>query len=321
MTSHHHNRKCEHPGCTTHPSFGYEGERATRCAQHRRDGMIGVAFAHRWCGVDGCQVQAHFALPGERPVRCAQHRDPGMVEVVKKRCEAPDCTTSASYALPGDRPSRCSQHSLPGMINVTNRRCKTPLCDTVVNRRYGGEYCARCFRYTFPHSPLVRNHKTKERAVVDAVRAAMPDDDASAWALDRPIAGGCSRRRPDMYRDMGGYVLVVEVDENQHEHYDPACEDARMMQLFADGGSRPLVLVRFNPDGYTRADGTRAPTCWGYSAKRGVCALKASLRDEWARRLRALTDALARQVEEATRALGAGARLRDVALVRLFYDE
>jgi hypothetical protein len=39
---------------------------------------------------------------------------------------------------------------------------------------------------------------------------------------------------------------MIECDEGDHRSY--ACENKRTMQLFLDFGSRPLVLVRFNPD-------------------------------------------------------------------------
>ena len=46
------------------------------------------------------------------------------------------------------------------------------------------------------------------------------------------------------------------------------------MELFRDAGNRPQVQLRFNPDGFTSADGTEAPKllqvqqAWGASNQR-----------------------------------------------------
>ena len=52
---------------------------------------------------------------------------------------------------------------------------------------------------------------------------------------------------------MGGtptFVLVVEVDEHQHEIYEPSCELRRLVELLAACMGKPLVVIRYNPDGY-----------------------------------------------------------------------
>lgn len=66
--------------------------------------------------------------------------------------------------------------------------------------------------------------------------------------FDQKVADGCSRRRPDVMIDFGTHVVIVECDENQHKGYD--CENKRMMEIFQDCGSRPIVFIRFNPDAY-----------------------------------------------------------------------
>jgi len=45
------------------------------------------------------------------------------------------------------------------------------------------------------------------------------------WDFDRVVDGGCSRRRPEILLDMGDYVVVVEIDENQQQYYDCVCEN------------------------------------------------------------------------------------------------
>lgn len=84
--------------------------------------------------------------------------------------------------------------------------------------------------------------------------------------LDKPIAGGCSLRRPDGLLDCGTHSVVVEIDEDQHVGYDQLCKNRRTMKLFNDLGSRPLVLVRLNPDGYVQGC-KRVWSCFGRTDK------------------------------------------------------
>jgi len=164
--------------------------------------------------------------------------------------------------------------------------------------------------YTFPDSPILRNHKTKERHVADFMRAEFPD---YTLVFDKRVEGGCSARRPDILLDMGDYVIVIEVDENQHQSYDCTCENKRIMQIFQDCGSRPLTMIRFNPDQYYDNQGRSVPSCWEIAKSTGICIVKTKKKDEWANRLASLADTikLQTQLEEH----------KDIDVVHLFYDE
>ena len=60
----------------------------------------------------------------------------------------------------------------------------------------------------------------------------------------------CSKRRPDLFLDLGYQILIIEIDENQHLDYDCSCENKRIMELSQDVGHKPIVFIRFNPDEY-----------------------------------------------------------------------
>ncbi len=60
------------------------------------------------------------------------------------------------------------------------------------------------------------------------------------------------------------------------------------MELSQDIGHRPLVFIRFNPDGYRKAN-EQIVSCWGKS-KTGVCAIKKTKTKEWEQRLQALCE-------------------------------
>jgi hypothetical protein len=122
-------------------------------------------------------------------------------------------------------------------------KCSTLGCDT---RKSSSGYCVPCFVAKFGENQSKRR-KTKEKVVVDFVCSEF------SWCdirCDRRIEGGCSSRRPDIFIDMGSKVVIVEVDENQHSSYDNYCEQARINQLSFDVGSRPIIVIRFNPDKY-----------------------------------------------------------------------
>ncbi len=60
----------------------------------------------------------------------------------------------------------------------------------------------------------------------------------------------CKKYRPDFWAELPTFVLVVEVDEHQHEIYEPSCELRRLVELLAACMGKPLVVIRYNPDAY-----------------------------------------------------------------------
>ncbi len=175
----------------------------------------------------------------------------------------------------------------------------------------GNKYDGYCF-YCYVHDPanadkpVVRNFKTKERAVVDFIKTVYPTVD---WVFDKTVHGGCSLRRPDVFLDLGSHVLVVEVDENQHADYDCSCENKRLMELSQDVGHRPLVFLRFNPDAYFKQD-VKVTSCWGVTAVRGL--LKVVKEKEWRERLETLQQQIDYWMAYPTDKL--------VEVVQLFFD-
>jgi hypothetical protein len=133
---------------------------------------------------------------------------------------------------------------------------------------------------------VCRNFKTKETAVCQHLSQCFPQH---SWTFDKIIEGGCSRRRPDMMTDLTTHVLIIEVDEDCHRDYDVSCENRRIMELSQDVGHRPIVFIRFNPDGYTTQDGTKISSCWAVN-KLGVSAVQRKKIDEWNQRLFSLTE-------------------------------
>jgi hypothetical protein len=108
--------------------------------------------------------------------------------------------------------------------------------------------------------------------------------------------------------DLGNRIIIVEVDENKHDGYDCSCENKRLMELSKDVSHRPIVFIRFNPDGYMAEDGQRVSSCWKVN-KQGI--LVVSKVAEWKKRKQDLVDCLAYWISNASE--------KTVEVIELFY--
>ena len=225
-------------------------------------------------------------------------------------CKEPGCKTIPTFNLPGEiRGLYCAQHKKEGMINVKHSTCVSEWCSTLVSEKYDG-YCLFCYINLFPDKPVSRNYKTKEYAVIEFVTTHFPQVD---WVADKRIYNGCSKRRPDLLLDLGYQLLVIEVDENQHESYDCSCENKRIMEISQDLGYRPIIFIRFNPDEYKK-DKHYITSCWGINQK-GICVVKKSKKDEWEQRLSILRDTIIYWINSQNKTN------KTIETIQLFYDE
>lgn len=205
---------------------------------------------------------------------CKECKGPGLCEHLKMKQICKICKGSR-ICEHGKNRNYCKECGGAGC-------CKSSWCATIPsNKAYEG-YCLLCFINLFPEKPIVRNYKTKERAVADFIKATFPEQ---TWIHDKRITDGCSAKRPDLLCDLGDQVIMIEIDENQHEAYDCSCDNKRLMLLSQDIGHRPMVLIRFNPDKYDKN-----PGCWHIN-KLGTYSLL--YEKAWGKRL----DVLKEQVE------------------------
>ena len=252
------------------------------CKEHKKEGMVNVVS--KKCLE--CDTQPLYNLEGLKiGLYCKDHKLEGMVDVKNKTCL--ECDTQPLYNLEGQKTGLyCKEHKHDGMTDVIHKRCKTHLCDTIVCNKQNKGFCMRCFIHLFPDEPVARNYKTKERAVVESVLKEFPD---ISWICDKTVPDGCSLRRPDLNGDIGTHVIMGEVDENQHTNYDCSCENKRIMELSQDVGHRPIVFIRFNPDGYTDTNGKKITSCWSVNGN-GILVVKPSKISEWNARISVFHD-------------------------------
>ena len=193
-----------------------------------------------------------------------------------------------------------------------NIRKMRPKCELENCTEYGREsykgYCVRCFVHLFPEEKVATCFKTKESSVVQFIKDTYYDKD---WIFDKKIAGGCSRFRPDIFLDCLTHSLIIEVDENQHESYEAICENKRLMTLFVDLGERPVVLIRFNPDGYITKDGCKVNSCFVYKNKCGLPSIRN--KNQWNNRLNILRNTIDTMINDVP--------TKEISIHHLFYDE
>ena len=241
-------RSCTHEGCKTHPVFGNPGSRvAEYCGRHKEARMVDVKSKR--CGFDGCTAQPVFGNPGSRVAEyCGRHKEAGMVDVKSKRCGFEGCTVRAWYGTPGIGPERCAEHRLAGMSTRPNARCN--VCKEPATRGSADGKPVRCAGHSLPGDLNLVERRCAEcgllwvldrrgyceycqPAVFKRARLAKQRDltdyldsrGLPGAQTDRIVDGGeCGMERPDrVYLDPEGrFVLILEIDENQHR--DRACE-------------------------------------------------------------------------------------------------
>ena len=305
-------KTCAFEGCTTMPSFNYEKEKkALYCVTHKLEGMINVIS--KTCAFESCEIQPSFNYSTKKVgLYCVEHKLEGMKNVIDKLCVFEGCEIQPVFNYPNEKvPLYCVTHKLEGMTNIKSKICKTKFCETQIrdNYKYKG-YCSRCYRFMFPDEPISINYKTKENEVFKFISENFSNYN---WISDKTIYGGCSRRRPDIFLDLFSHVIVIETDENQHTDYGSTCENKRLMELSEDIGHRPMIMIRFNPDGYTDFNGKKVQSCWFINKNNGECEIR--YMDKWLERL----DILGKEVEKW---IEIGCDLdKIVEVVSLFYDE
>jgi hypothetical protein len=289
-------RICEELNCTKRPMFNIKTEKKGRfCDTHKKKDMVNVISPR--CtfkdGDIGCECIPIFNFKG--------------------------CKTALF----------CLSHKKNDMIDIRHKRCETVLCLTRANPKFN-DYCFYCFVNLFPNDERVRNYKNKEKTVADFVKQEFLSYNwiedkkiQGGCSKRRPDllldvafdSRSCSRSCPadaekkaeekveinaeekteekaeEKTEEINNQVIIIEIDENQHEHYDCSCENKRLMEISRDLNHRPIVIIKFNPDGYKKGD-KKIPSCWEIDKQNGFCRIKKSKKTEWQERLNLLKETI-----------------------------
>jgi hypothetical protein len=278
-------RKCQTYDCKKMACYIEENNQEDLplfCEEHKKIDMI--KFIYKKCIQKECDNYAKFNFQNNEAIYCFDHKLENMINLESKKCIDNYCLLTPFYNFKNEKKALfCKEHRKNGMINLFFPVCKTELCITyAASKKYNG-YCLYCYVNKFPDKPVARNYKTKERSVVEFIMNTFPN---YTWISDKKFEDGCSRRRPDLLVDLGYQIVIVEVDENQHENYNCICENKRIMEISQDFGHRSIIFIRFNPDKYIE-NNIEKKSCWKLT-KKGICTLKINSKKEWDERLECL---------------------------------
>jgi hypothetical protein len=326
----------------TKPNFGPPGKKgAVRCGDCRIEGDVDLNN-DKCIECEKHQVSAIIkGREDEGMIYCLTCAAKLGLEYANGR--VPHCITCktavARFGTVGGRPRDamyCGQCRNPSIhFDLVHDMCEE--CEvTRPLLRNGRWLCLRCCIHVFPDFKVSRNYKTKQTAVEQflakrfsdkltmifdrQVTRIVPETSASAGAggtMVEEVPCKSSGSKPDVLIDMGEWVVVVEVDENQHkqESYEASCENKRVMQIFDDAGRRPIVFVRFNPDNYVDASGNKVRSPWTDDRRiksGGVPHVSAKNQAHWNARL----EALASRIEHAVSVRP----IKEVTFEYLYFD-
>jgi hypothetical protein len=319
-------KKCFHEGCYTQPNFNFKGQtKGIYCKEHKLDGMVDVVS--KKCAHEGCSKGPNFNYEGKKGgIYCSKHKLDDMVDVKNKTCFHEDCHTRPFYNFKGQTKGiYCKEHKLDGMVDVLSPMCSN--CNlysvTQSTNKYGG-LCISCAAFK-GLTKIPSNYGKKEKAVVEFIKQNFSN---LSWTFNRPAFGACSRKKTDAHVQFGNnYILIIEVDEGQHNSYDTSCDNARTMSLMNDFGTMipetgeilclPMIFIRFNPDGYKNGSNSIS-SCWKQNKdKQGVLELVKP--DEWKARLNILKDTIQNCINDYENKTKI--EMKEINIIKLFFDK
>ena len=286
------------------PSFNNPNEnKALYCSNCKTDDMIDVINPK----CIKCKLKLpSFNNPNEnKALYCGNCKTDDMIDAKHPKCIK--CKLKRpSFNNPNENKALyCGDCKTDYMIDVKHPKCISSWCST---RRYKyKDYCLFCYIHLYPNENICKNYKTKEKAVCDYIKINFPQFDI---INDKKIKGGCSNRRPDIYIELDNQIIIIEIDENQHNNYDCSCENKRLMEISRDVNYKSIIFIRFNPDDYI-INNDKITSCWSIN-KNGLLTIKKSKIIEWDNRLNNLKECIQYWLFNNTNKI--------IEIIHLFYD-
>ncbi|AII17249.1 hypothetical protein JO84_gp190 [Aureococcus anophagefferens virus] len=312
------------PKCSKFPGYNFAGQTVGKyCKDHAETGMEDVV--NKKCAK--CSKQPYFNFAGQTEGKyCLAHAETDMVDVVNKKCEHKTCTSQPCFNFKGQTVGKyCKEHAKPKMVNVVSPMCS--ICNQFhidsAKNKYGG-LCLICAN----HEGLTKapsNYGKKEKAVVEFINKEFGD---LSWIFNQPTTGACSRKKADAHVQFGNdYVLIVEVDENQHKGYDASCDEVRTLELMQDFGTSnpetgemlciPMIFIRFNPDSFKNGS-KYISSCWKPNKdNQGILELVKS--EAWKKRLNKLKKTIQDCIDNYKKITKN--EMKNIDIIKLYYDQ
>lgn len=205
--------------------------------------------SYTYCQFPECKTRACYGDPiTKAKMFCKTHKLENHVDLKSKKCEFTDCITRAYYGFPGYTPKKCAKHKELGMVpNSTKYK---------VDEMKTCEYCASSVYYTDKFCKICKVYiatgVTVQRHQKELAIKYLLESNQVNHTHDLIVKDGCSRKRPDFIIHANWGIIVLEVDEHQHNRitYTCECEVTRMKQIYFDCGVERMLFVRYNPDKY-----------------------------------------------------------------------
>jgi hypothetical protein len=286
----------------TIPVYNNPGLPPKYCKECKTSDMINVK--DKMCDICN-EVVPCFNIIGLPAKYCKECKTSDMVDVKNKMCDICNETIPV-YNNPGLPPKYCKECKTSDMINVRDKKC-IECKETIINVSRYDDHCLRCFIYKIPDNKISRNYKVKEKHIQDFIEEEFPKE----FIFDKQINGGCSKKRPDAFKECGSHTVIIEVDEYQHRNYEEICENKRMMEIYGDTAYRPIVFIRFNPDGYIDKDNKKIESSFNMHKTRDVPIIRDPI--EWQGRLDKLKETIEHHIDT----------IPEIAVtnIKLFYDK
>lgn len=183
-----------------------------------------------------------------------------------QKCEHETCPkTFPLYNAPSENNGiRCDNHRLPTDVNVVAPQCMG--CARVMYR--AERYCKDCRSVKFSLYNHV-NAGVKEKTVLEFLgthfEKLLTGSGFDKVTCDTPFSNKVARR-PDLYIPFPekDFDVIVEVDEELHESYDPKDEFDRYKKFegLRVSTGRKIIFLRFNVDCYVDSTGTYVESPW-----------------------------------------------------------
>ena len=124
--------------------------------------------------------------------------------------------------------------------------------------------CYSC--YCIQNNIIPTNLKLKEAYFNDLMSEHFPD---VKFQYNKMQPTECKVRRfPDWSYDFVTHLLIIELDEHQHESYK--CEVNRENDIVVNAACRPVIFLRINPDQYESKTGTMVSPCFRVKRERAT---------------------------------------------------
>ena len=216
-------KRCSVDGCTNFSIKGgvciKHGAVTPRCSvvgcinESRKGGVcIKHGAVNTRCKVDGCKNYSKIGGV------CIRHG------AVLPRCKAKGCSSQSK------KDGLCEKH------HPSQYKCVT--CQLFRVTKIGSK-CAGCSEGFRANS--------FEMQVRDSLKEWFPE---LKFEHNKEIEASCLKYRPDFFLETKhGFALIIEIDEQQHNHYEAECEVTRMFNI-QQALAMPVVFLRFNCDAF-----------------------------------------------------------------------